>query len=119
MGSIGMPSRGRPASLEERDPARATALDELGAQARLAGASLGDDADHLTDAAARALERGHFMVAPDERGEPADPRAMEAGAERPHGLEIQEPDRLTDALDRDSAQILELEIALDKPRRVL
>jgi hypothetical protein len=111
------------ASLEDRDPARATALDELGAQARLADARLGDDANHLTAAAARALEsgdeRGHFTVAPDERGEPAGPRAIETGAERPHGLEIEEPDRLTHALDRNPAQILELEVPLDEPRRVL
>src|SRR5215472_15766505 len=45
------------APLEDPDPARATPLDELGAQARLAGARLANDADHLTAAAARALER--------------------------------------------------------------
>src|SRR4029453_11014430 len=112
-----------PPSLEDRDPARATALDELRAQARLAGARLGNDADHLTMAAASALERGvargHFTVAPDERGEPAGSRAIEASAERPHGLEFEEPDRLTHALDRDPAQILEVEVPLDEPRRVL
>src|SRR5262245_57285876 len=111
------------ASLEDRDPARATALDELGTQPRLAGARLGDDAHDLTTLAARALERGvergHVPVAPDERGEPAGTRAIEAGAERPDGLEIEEPDRLTHALDRLVAQILELEVALDEPRRVL
>jgi hypothetical protein len=96
------------ASLECRDAARATAFDELGAQARLAGASLGDDADHLTAAVVRALERGvecgHFTIAPDERGEPAGPRAIEAGAERPHGLEIEDLDRLAQPLDVDGAR---------------
>jgi len=42
------------ASLEDRNPARATALDELGAETRLAGARLGDDAHHLTAVTARA-----------------------------------------------------------------
>ncbi|MGB7948624.1 MAG: hypothetical protein WCH75_13155, partial [Candidatus Binatia bacterium] len=48
-------------------------------------ARLGDDAYHLTTAA-------------------AGPRAIEAGAERPHGLEIEEFDRLTHALDHHPAQ---------------
>src|SRR5262249_13096813 len=109
--------------LEDRDPARATALDELGAQARLAGARLANDADHLTAAAARAfergVERGHFTVAADERGEAAGPRAIEAGAERPHSLEIKAPDGLTHALDRGPTQILELEVPLDEACRML
>ena len=35
------------------------------------------------------------------------------------GRDIEEPDRLTHALERDPAQILELEVPLDEPRRVL
>src|SRR4029077_3292618 len=73
--------------------------------------------------AARALERsvegGHFTGAADERGEPAGPRAIKAGAERPHGLESEELARLTHALARCRAQISEVEVPLDEPRRVL
>src|SRR5262249_21908894 len=108
---------------EARDPPRAPALYDLGAQARLAGARLANDADHLSAAAARALERGgergHFTVAPDERGEAAGPGAIEARAERPHRLEIKVPDGLTHALDGGPAQILELEVSLDEACRVL
>ncbi len=111
------------ASFEDRDAARATALDELGAQARLAGARLGHHAHHLTAAAASAFERrlenGHVAVAPDERGEPAGARTIEAGAKRPHGFEVEERDRLAHAFDLGAPQILQLEVALDEPRRVL
>jgi hypothetical protein len=41
------------------------------------------------------------------------------GAEGPHSLELEEPDRLTHALDRCPAQIPEVEVPLDEPRRVL
>src|SRR5262249_12169714 len=131
MGSIGIalpcatprPSRIRIPRARHLSTNSAHRRDLPAARAGLAGPRLANDADHLTAAAARALEcgveRSHLAVAPDERREPAGPRAIEARAERPHCLEIKVPDRLTHALDRDPAQILELKIPLDEACRVL
>src|SRR5262245_4863901 len=77
------------------------------------------DRRHCARAHERGVEHGHFMIAPDERREPAGPRAIEAAAERPHGLEIEVSDRLTHALDRNAAETPELEVPLDEPHRVL
>src|SRR5262249_6449168 len=100
-------------ALQDGDAARATALDELGAQARLPDAGIGDAPDHLTAAVARALERGvergHFTVAPYERGQPAGPRSIEGGAGRPYGLEVEDFDRLAQPLDVDRAERLDLD----------
>ena len=66
------------AALEDRDPARATALDELGAQAALAGARLGDDADHLTVAArARSSAASSPAISRSRPTNAESPRARE------------------------------------------
>ena len=81
------------AALEHGEPVRAAALGELEAEAALAGARLGDDADHLAVAGLRLrerrLERAQVRVAADEAGEAARARDVEARARRAEPAQLE------------------------------
>jgi hypothetical protein len=107
-------------AFEDAEAARAAALEELEAEAALAGARLRDDADRLSIPGGalleRVLERADVGGAADETGEPARPGDVEA---RSRGAEPDEPvhlDRLGHALHPELAEILEVEVAAGERR---
>ena len=105
-------------------PARPAAVEELGAQARLAGARLGHDAHHLAAAAARALERGVERRPCHGRARRSveSPRARERSRRvrnEPTPSRSKSPTGSATPLTLRAAEILEREVALDEPGRVL
>jgi hypothetical protein len=69
------------------------------------------------DISVRGEHRGSAQESASRQSKTADGfHRLDAAPTR---RDIEEPDWLTHALDRDPAQILELEVPLDEPRRVL
>ena len=103
-------------ALEDLDPALAAAFGELVAEAALADARFGDDADRGALAALGPLERllqhRHLLVAADEAGEAALAREVEARAGGADPGQLEDPDRLAGALDLEVAEVLQLHEAV-------
>jgi hypothetical protein len=105
------------------DAPRATARNELVTQAAFPHARLPHHAHHLTSSGdgplERRLQRRHLVPASHELREAALPRQVQAGAQRPHPPQREDPKRLGAPLDLRGAQVLQLEVARDQRRRVL
>ena len=103
-------------ALEDLDAALAAAFGELVAEAALADARLGDDADRGALAALGPLERRfehrHLLVAADEAGEAALAREVEPRARGADPGQLEDADRLAGALDLEVAEVLQLHEAV-------
>src|SRR5262249_46324630 len=97
--------------LVDRDPARAAAFCELVAEAALAEASLGPDADDLPVArgcpSQRGLQRRNLGIPPDEAREAARPGHVEPRPHRADPLELVDAKRLAEALHVEHPEIAE------------
>ena len=102
---------------------RATAVEELGTQARLAGAGLGHHAQHLAVAAPRSLEGGiqdgHVAAAANEGGESTRARTVEPRPKRADAGEVEQTDWRRGPFHLRAAEILKREVPFDESRRVL
>jgi hypothetical protein len=115
-----VPPVGDRVSLEHLDSAGANALQELEAQAALAGPRIGDDAHDLPAPGHRLLQRVlqglHIVVAANEACETAGPRDIEASSQGALAYQLVDPHGLLEPLDRERAEILEIQIAGDERR---
>jgi hypothetical protein len=106
--------------LDHGDPFRPAALDELEAEAALAGTGGRNDRDRLAlsmlGACRGGLEQAHLVIATDEARETAGAGAVEARAQTAEPLESIGVNRRARALYVERTQILELEVALDSLR---
>jgi hypothetical protein len=113
----------RTVRLLDRDPARAAALDELVAEAALADARLGHDANDLRIARRRPCQRGlqrrGLLLPPDEAREAAHAGHVELRAQGPRAFELVHAERVADTLHRERPEIAQAEVARDERRRVL
>ena len=100
--------------------AGAAAFEELEAQAALAGARLGDHADHLPVARGRLREASSSVrrsaARPTKRERPRAREMSKRVRAAPMPVEPVDAHRLGDALDAELAEILEREVAADQRR---
>jgi hypothetical protein len=117
-----IPAVRRAAPLDDAHADGAAVLGELIAQSAFAGPRFGDDTDHLsvagTGARQRRLQDIHLGGAADEARQTAGLCDLEARAQCAGALELEYADRFRNTLDLGAAEILELEISVDEPRRV-
>ncbi len=95
---------------QHAQPFGATALEELEAEPALPRAGFRHYADDLAVTGACALERDvegpHVVVAADEAREAAGARCVETGTDRAEPLELEDRDRLRDALHDERPEVL-------------
>ena len=106
--------------LEHLDAAGANALQELEAQPALAGPCIGDDTHDLPAPGYRLLQRVlqglHIVVAANEACETAGSRDIEASSQGALADQLVDPHGLLEPLDRERAEILEIQVAGDERR---
>ena len=110
------------AAFQHGQALRPAVLQELRAQARLASAGFRHDPQNLPAVPGplqRCLQQRHVAIAPDEGGQAAGARTVQARSERAGSFQIEHGHRLGHALDLDAAPVAQLEIACDQPRRLL
>src|SRR5439155_15937541 len=112
-----------PLRLVHGDAACPAALREVVAEPTLADARLGDHANHPPITGERALERRlkrrHLVVAPDEAREAPRAGDVEARAQRARAFELVDGQCGAAALEREPAEIAELEVPRYEGGRVL
>ena len=99
------------------------ALEELVAEPALSDAGLAQHRYHpavpLERAPQRRLERGGLLLPPDEAREAPPAGDLEPRPERADAAQLIDPERVPHPLQREAAEVLEVEVPCDQRRRVL